>query len=151
LDRDAPLKHLLFALDGTSLAERIVEPAVALAKAMDAQLSLVRVIRPASHVVHSSHTATTIDGHLRRGAESYLQAVAAHLRAGGARVETHVRVAGQPAVGIMEQAALSDADLIALETHGRGGLSRLLMGSVADKVIRGSDLPLLICRRPQAQ
>jgi nucleotide-binding universal stress UspA family protein len=146
LDSDFQLKHLLVALDGTAAAELIVEPAVAIGKSMDARFTFVRVVPPASHLLHSTHSASAIEAHLRRGAESYLQAVANELRANGLRVETDVRIAGQPAVGILEQASVSGADLIALVTHGRGGINRLLMGSVADKVIRGSSLPVLICR-----
>ncbi len=83
----------------------------------------------------------------RQKAEDYLLAVAEHLRAGGAKVQTRVHVAEQPAAAILREAALVGADLIALETHGRG-VSRMLLGSVADKVVRGSAVPVLLCRLP---
>jgi nucleotide-binding universal stress UspA family protein len=61
----------------------------------------------------------------------------------GAAVQTRVAVDAQPGVAILDNAK-PPIDMIAIETHGRGGLSRLLMGSVADKVIRGSRLPILV-------
>src|SRR5208282_4957009 len=66
-----------------------------------------------------------------------LQKMAERMRGDGVRVRTHVVVAHQPAVAILEEASNGHADLIALETHGRNELFRLLMGSVADKVVRG--------------
>jgi nucleotide-binding universal stress UspA family protein len=88
-----------------------------------------------------------IDAQKWRQAEEYLHAVAERLRAEGASVQTRVHVAEQPAAAILREAALVGADLIALETHGRGA-SRLLIGSVADKVVRGSSIPVLVCRLP---
>lgn len=59
-------------------------------------------------------------------------------------MRTHVAVHPQPAQGILEYAATRGADLIAVATHGLGGLARLLVGSVADKVIRGASAPVLV-------
>jgi nucleotide-binding universal stress UspA family protein len=65
-------------------------------------------------------------------------------------VVVHTSVAyGQPAVTIIEYAREHAADLIALTTHGRGGAIRLLLGSVADKVVRGAGVPVLIQRSRQ--
>jgi nucleotide-binding universal stress UspA family protein len=162
LAHEATLKHLLLALDGTTLAEQILEPAVAIGKAMGAEYTLVRAIRPAwpftplssqaASARPSSPTwagAQTIDGQQRRNAENYLESVAKRLRSDGAVVHTRVHIAEQPATAILEEAAAVGADLIALETHGRGGLSRMLLGSVADKVVRGSSHPVLVCRLPE--
>lgn len=156
LKREATLKHILLALDGTSMAERIVEPALALSKAMGADFTLIRAIRPAwpfaSQATEAASAiwagAQTIDGEQRRNAQNYLDSVAQRLRSEGVVVQTRVRLAEQPANAILEEAAAVGADLIALETHGRSGLSRLLLGSVADKVVRGSSHPVLVCRFP---
>ena len=75
---------------------------------------------------------------------------AAPLRARSLTVRTHVVVEEQPAVGILQEAQKADADLIALATHGRRGLSRLFLGSVADKVVRGGRLPVLLLRPKEA-
>jgi nucleotide-binding universal stress UspA family protein len=62
------------------------------------------------------------------------------------RVRTKVVDGAQPAAAVIEAAHTLSADLIALQTHGRRGLSRLILGSVADKVLRGAGLPLLVQR-----
>jgi len=145
LEHPARLKHLLLALDGNADAERIVEPALAIGKATGADYTLVRVVRPAFPNLLSA--GKKWDEQNRLKAEDYLRTVAERLRAGGATVQTRVHVAEQPAAAILQEAATVGADLIALETHGRG-VSRLLIGSVADKVVRGSSLPVLVCRLP---
>jgi nucleotide-binding universal stress UspA family protein len=158
LEADVPLRHIVLALDGTPFAEQIMQPALALGKAMGADYTLVRVIH---HALAGGHPAAAagapapsqamsemlakIGERVRKDAEAYLEAVAESLRSDGARVQIRMPVASQPAPAILKEAA-AGADLIALETHGRRGLSRLLLGGVADKVIRGSAVPVLVCR-----
>ena len=70
---------------------------------------------------------------------------------GGAPCECKRVVVNQsPAAAILEEARGHEIDLIALETHGRGGLARLCLGRVADKVVRGAQTPVLV-HRPQAK
>jgi nucleotide-binding universal stress UspA family protein len=151
------LKHFLLALDGKTDAERIVEPALAIGKVTGADYTLVRVVRPsmpyreltpAGQAVSRAKPPVGLgknDEQRYQKAEAYLNTVADRLRIGGATVQTCVYVADQPATAILREAAHVGADLIALETHGRG-MSRVLMGSVADKVVRGSSQPVLVCR-----
>lgn len=82
----------------------------------------------------------------RAEAQAYLDQVAERLHQQGYRVRTQVALGQQPASAILDQAQSLGVDLIALETHGRRGLTRLLLGSVADKVLRGASVPLLIHR-----
>jgi nucleotide-binding universal stress UspA family protein len=157
LEADVPVRHIVLALDGTPFAEQIMEPALALGKAMGADYTLVRVIPhalPAHPAAASGVPApppamaemlAKIGERVRKDAEAYLEAVAESLRSDGAKVQIRMPVASQPAPAILKEAA-AGADLIALETHGRRGLSRLLMGGCADKVIRGSPVPVLVCR-----
>jgi nucleotide-binding universal stress UspA family protein len=79
-------------------------------------------------------------------ATRYLESLAEGLRAEGLEVAVHVDEHDAPGRAIAEIAERLDADLIALATHGYGGLKRALLGSVADKVLRGSPLPLLVQR-----
>jgi nucleotide-binding universal stress UspA family protein len=139
------LQHFLLALGGSTIAERVVEPALAIGKVMGARYTLVRVVRPAFPHLSRWSALRKIDEQNCAKAEEYLGAVADRLRAEGATVQTRVQVDEQPAAAILKEAAQVGADLIALETHGRGA-SRLLVGSVADKVVRGSSLPVLVCR-----
>ena len=85
---------------------------------------------------------------LKREAGGYLETVATSAAGEGLKVQTRIAIEEQPGVAILENAK-PPIDMIAIETHGRGGLSRLLLGSVADKVIRGSTLPVLV-HRPSA-
>jgi nucleotide-binding universal stress UspA family protein len=75
-----------------------------------------------------------------------LEAVAQKLRAEKLVVKTGLAFADQPGVGVLTEAQQACADLIALETHGQRGLKRLILGSVADKVLRGSTVPVLLHR-----
>jgi nucleotide-binding universal stress UspA family protein len=157
LGREVILRHILLALDGSPLAERMLGPAETLGKAMGADFTLLRVIQHGlySRLLHPSTGAPAlaqrvenVGDELRQEAEVYLEKVAAGLRADGLRVQTRVVAADHPAAAILGEAAAS-ADLIALETHGRRWLSRFLMGSTADKVVRGGSLPVLVSRNLQ--
>ena len=66
-------------------------------------------------------------------------------------MRTQVVVEDRPAEAILRQADEEQAGLITLETHGRRGLSRLLLGSVADKVVRGAHVPVLVHRRVRSE
>jgi nucleotide-binding universal stress UspA family protein len=83
---------------------------------------------------------------LRQEAQGYLDRVAERLRAQALGVATRVAEGPNVAAAILGAAVAPAFDLVALETHGRRGLSRLFLGSVADKVIRGTTLPVLVHR-----
>ena len=88
---------------------------------------------------------------IARGPSGHLDAeLAQRLRSGGRQIHARTLLGAQPAMAILDAAQMHGADLIALATHGRSGLARLLIGSVADKVRRGADMPVLLYR-PQAQ
>jgi nucleotide-binding universal stress UspA family protein len=82
----------------------------------------------------------------RRIAEHRLAGVQERLRAKALRVEARVITKTRPAEAILEAADRERVDLIAMTTHGEGGLRRLLLGSVAYKVVRGSHVPVLVLR-----
>src|SRR5262245_19893411 len=155
---DKPVKHILIPLDGTPLAENILESAITFGKSMGADYTLLRVITPvypvplpAEPAIFGSVATDVADrveklhGELRKEAHDYLETVAARLRGDGLKVATRVAIEDQPGVAILD-AAKPPIDMIAVKTHGRSGLTRLLLGSVADKVIRGSTLPVLVSK-----
>jgi len=161
LTKERLLRHVLIPLDGSALAEQILEPALALGAPLGADYTLLRVIKPLLPLYPEAFTTTVVEpGHamieqmqelhekVKGEAQTYLDGVAERLRARSHRVQTRVASGVQPAAAILDEAGACGSDLIALETHGRRGLSRLLMGSTADKVIRGSSLPVLVCRFP---
>jgi nucleotide-binding universal stress UspA family protein len=78
--------------------------------------------------------------------EQFLAQVAERLKGQGFKVQVQIVLGQHPASAILDTAQSVAVDLIALETHGRRGLSRLLLGSVADKVIRGASTPVLVHR-----
>jgi nucleotide-binding universal stress UspA family protein len=156
LAKEQAIQHMLIPLDGTPLAEQILEPALTLGKAMNAHYTLLRVVTPVYPVTLPSEPAIfgsvatdimerveKLHAELRKEATEYLDKIAQRLRAENLQVHTRVVVEEQPGVAILDSAK-APIDMIAIETHGRGGLSRLLLGSVADKVIRGSKLPILV-------
>jgi nucleotide-binding universal stress UspA family protein len=149
LSADAALHRILIPLDGSELAEQILEPAAALGSLMGAEHQLLFVLEPA--LIFGPHLSSTALGQdlplLRESAgqaQEYLESVAARLRARSLRVQTRLLVSPMAGPAILEEAAAQHCDLIALETHGRGGLARLVLGSVADKVIRGASTAVLV-------
>lgn len=159
LDREPSLQKIVVPLDGTAAAEGILGPVVDIARLTGASLLLVRVVRPlllegfAPAADDEKPPERSLLYELRGAqagqeaeARSYLEAAAGKLIRKGLTVQTRVQVAEQPSAAIFQAAEAAGADLVALTTHGRHGLPRLLIGSVADKLIRGSTLPVLLTR-----
>jgi nucleotide-binding universal stress UspA family protein len=162
LAREPALGHVLLPLDGTPLAEQMIEPALELGRLLGAEFTLLRVVKPVLAVDYPIEGATLgamaaalvertekLQGQVCAEALAYLEKVAERLRERGFRVRTRVEVEEQPAVAILKHSRSAAADLVALATHGRRGLKRLFLGSVADKVIRAGAVPVLV-RRPVA-
>ncbi len=152
LAQEPILRHVFIPLDGSALAEQILEPAVALGQLLGGDFTLLRIVKP---VLFAGHDPTVLGDpalgqpateQLQAEARTYLEGVAERLRAQSLRVQTRVIVNTQPAVAILEQSLEPPDGVIALATHGRGGLTRALLGSVADKVVRGATMPVLVCR-----
>ena len=141
------LKHVLVPLDGSSLAESVLEPALNFMRLWEGRCTLLRVIE-ASPATNTGwpHRQRPREHEQEEAAEAYLATVADWLREKGIGVQTRVVVAPHAAPAILEEAETQHCDLIALATHGWGGLRRMLLGSVTDKVIRGSTLPVLAYR-----
>jgi nucleotide-binding universal stress UspA family protein len=142
------VRNVLVALDSTPTAEQILEPAGTLAKLLGASCTLLRVLPSVvPHVVYTeAAVGATLADTLRAEAHVYLQRVANSLRDRGIAVQTRIIAHAHPATAILNEAASGEYDLLALETHGRRGLPRLFLGSVADKVVRGASIPVLVHR-----
>ena len=144
------LDNILIPLDRSEESERAIEPALALGQLTGAHYTLLEVLPPLTLVPVPEVTPIAMQqtdhDELRARAAAYLDTVAERLRAHGHRVDTAVVIQPQCAAGILEQAASTDTSLIAMATHGRSGLQRLALGSVADKVLRGTTVPLLLLR-----
>jgi nucleotide-binding universal stress UspA family protein len=148
----ASFQRILIPLDGSTLGEQILEPALALGSLTAAEYLLVQVVKPLSIIGSplGGYAAVADDpslvAALQRNAQEYLDRVAGRLLARACSVQTRVLVHPQASVAILEEAAAQGSQIIALATHGRGGLKRLLLGSVADKVVRESLVPVLVQR-----
>jgi len=153
VDYDAGLspRHVLITLDGSELSHGIVEPAAWLGSLTGARFTLLRVTVPmavlhAPGPVSDNGFAEKVFAEQDRHAHEYLDEIASPLRSSGLTVETAIVDDTVPATAILEYAAANDVDVIAIATHGRGGWTRLALGSVADKVLRGSLTPVILYR-----
>jgi nucleotide-binding universal stress UspA family protein len=148
----APLKNLLIALDGSPWAEAALGHAVELGRLTGASFTLLGAVSPPPVAAFDLPVYGTglIDEHalerVQGGMHDYLEGAARPLREQGLEVRTRVVTEGRPAAAILAEAEARPCDLIALATHGRRGLSRLFLGSVADKVVRGASASVLLCR-----
>lgn len=151
--------HVLVPLDGSAAADTVLDHAVSLSTPDATVYTLLTVVVPLPVLAHLSlrpeafadqvDVEDQLEGQ-REAAQAHLTAMAAELRESGALVDTRVVTHQWPAQGILDVADEQHVDSIALSTHGRGGVSRLLLGSVADKVVRGATVPVLIYRPPRA-
>ena len=143
-------RHILVTLDGSDLATRAIERAVELGTVFGARYTLLRVVLPnplvPAPLVYPRKDQLELVARERSAAFGQLESEASILRARGLDVQTVVVEAHNPATAILQFALENDVDVIALATHGRGGWSRVALGSVADKVMRGSTIPVLLYR-----
>lgn len=143
-----PYHRIVVPLDGSALAERALNQAGPLALAAQASLLLVTVVSPGDDPIASVEGLPQSAEARRQGVEQlehYLQTVAERLRSMGVTVETRIAY-GQPAEGILHCSAEADGDLIVIASHGRSGLQRFWLGSVALKVVQSAQRPVLLVR-----
>ncbi len=153
-------RRIILTSDGSPLARAAVPHALALAAAGPATVLLVAAVDSTEELRAEGQSTGWLDlgGGLtnkeieasaeeqRRLATEHLEELRADLAAGGVlTVEEHV-VAGSAGPAIVDAAARLDADLVVMATHGRGGLGRTLLGSVADHVVRHAGCPVLLVR-----
>lgn len=144
-------KRVLVPLDGSRLAEAVLPFIEQIAGPLDLEVILLRVV-PLS-ALEGVTLAGTVPGAepvvRELDAQGYLEPLVGAFRAKGVRAGARVRI-GQPATEIAAAAKELDADLIAMTTHGRTGLGRLLFGSVAEAVLRSAPIPVFLMRMTEA-
>jgi nucleotide-binding universal stress UspA family protein len=143
-------KHILIATDGSELAQKAVEQGLALAKVLQAQVLIVTVTEPWTAVVSGEmgivYPIDDYEKAVAGNAAKILADAAESARRSGQSCET-LHVKDQfPAEGIVEAANAKNCDLIVMASHGRRGLTRILLGSQASSVVTHSKVPVLICR-----
>ncbi len=141
------MEHILVPLDGSRLAESVLGPATDLARATGARVTLVSVVRtPAPYGPGILGLGGGDLDEQIRSMGAYLETIAAGLRPDGLDVATHVSHGKAPAAVIANVAEDLGADVVAMATHGHGGLTRTVLGSVTDKLLRSTALPVLVMR-----
>lgn len=137
-------RRILVPLDGSDLAEQALGHAVAQASQFQAELVLLRVVEPFPHARGISLSALDqIRRQSHTWAGQYLERTAGGIRQPGLSV-VHDIIDGRPHTAIAEYAEANEVDLIVMSTRGQSGLSRWLIGSVADRVMRGVRVPVLL-------
>ncbi len=139
-------RRILLPLDGSPLAEQALPHAAALAKHFQAELILLKVLKPLSINLNlppdfvKKHEAAT-----RKLAGEYLDRVAARVQ-GKEITKNIVTVIGRPHEEIVRFAETEQVDVVVMCTRGTSGISRWLMGSVADRVARSVNVPVFLIR-----
>ena len=143
-------KKILVPLDGSELAEKVLPHATALAKGTGAEVTLVTVVQltlgaVAAKIEAMPEAVAERRGALKAEAMIYLEMVQRDLKDQG--VVTHARaLEGDVAQEIITHAEREGFDLVAMATHGRSGIDRFVMGSIAEKVVRSTIKPVLLIR-----
>jgi nucleotide-binding universal stress UspA family protein len=140
-------KKILVTLDGSELAKKALDEAEKLANCFDAEIMLFEVV-PFMPIYGSPELVTPliVDEKQKEAAEKYLANLAEELKKKGLRVMAMVRTGQQVAVEIIDFAKEAGVDLIVMCTHGRSGISRWVLGSVALKVLTRAETPILLIR-----
>jgi nucleotide-binding universal stress UspA family protein len=137
--------RVLVPLDGSDLARSTLDQIAGLVESLGAEVRLLQVIVPRAYTYAGPVSYLAVDPTEDvADTRAYLDSVAHDLAARGWTVTTETAFGS--AVAMIALAASRGADLIAMSTHGNGGLTRLLMGSVATGVVQQATVPVLILR-----
>ena len=144
-------KHILVATDGSAASEHAAQLAVDLARTHGAKLTAVFVVDPYPYMGVGEINPLGFQAYMsaaqQHAASAHAQ-VEALCKRGGATIALQARLVENvgAATGIVETAKTEEADLLVIGSHGRSGLARLFLGSVATKVVAESQIPVLVTR-----
>lgn len=153
-ETDWSITKMLLPLDGTPLSEAIVGHATELGSLFGASYHLVRVVSTprefsSPYPPHMIEMNREYVANAEKAGGIYLEAHAQSLRSRGFTVDTAVVVGPQPVHGILMEAESSGSDFIAISAHSRRSLTRAILGSTADKVLRSAHVPVLVYRHAE--
>jgi nucleotide-binding universal stress UspA family protein len=148
-------RKVVVPLDGSTQAEVALVAVRPLLAPGQSQVDLVMVIHEpfplaTTYLPHAVSEGTLLEARKERARE-YLGNLEERLEEDGIQASGHVVVASDAGRGILSHLEEAGADLVAIATRGRGGAARLVLGSVADKVIRGAKAPILVARRLESE
>jgi nucleotide-binding universal stress UspA family protein len=148
--REPQVENIIAPLDGSPIAEQALPHVVALAKALRAKVTLVRVVPTTAYYLGMMDYPSAAYQELLDAEEEtagkYLGEIAAKLRGDGVSIAAEKLGRGDAAGAILDLAGVTPNLLVALTTHGRSGVGRFVLGSVADRVVRHVGAPVLVIR-----
>ena len=145
-------RHILIPTDGSELAQRAVRHGLALAKALGAKVTAATIKAsfnvyavPSSRDLHMSGAFAEYAEHAKAHASKILSSVADAARAAGVACETAQLEHDHPHEAIIAAAEQRGCDLIVMGSHGRSGIAAVVLGSVTNKVLTHTSIPVLVC------
>jgi len=145
-------KRILIPTDGSAVARKAVDAGVALARSLGASVVGYHAVEPLERIYVRGGasvrqaTAGEIDRGLREAGERQLDEIRRAAQAAGVACETVMTSPAEPYQGIVDTARAKKCDLVCIGSHGRGGVASVILGSVAQKVLSRSTIPVLVCR-----
>ena len=145
-------KHILIPTDGSAVSAKAVKAGIALAKESGAKVTGYYAVEPVPTQLYGEgyiadrRSVADYERRRRGEAKKHVGAIERAARKAGVRFEPLVETARTPYHGIVEAARKRDCDLIFMSSHGRTGLMRIALGSVADKVMTMSKVPVMVYR-----
>ena len=145
-------KNILIPTDGSKLSVKAMKSGVAFAKSIKAEVTGCYVVEPfqpyyfGDYIPPDMPTPKEFERHAREAGEKYLEQIEAAARAAGLKYGGSVVMADTPYAGIISAAKKGKCDLIFMASHGRSGLSGILLGSQTQKVLTHSKIPVLVYR-----
>ena len=145
-------RNIMAPLDGSELAECVLPHVEAIAKERQAVVEVVSVVEPIEiptrgGIALSGDDLKQIELQAKHEAENYLGGVVSRLEHAGVKVKSKL-IMGKAADSLSDYAQSGNFDLIIMATHGRSGISRWIRGSVADRILQSSSVPVLLVRAP---
>lgn len=147
--------RILVPLDGSVPAESLIELVCSIAARRHQEITLLQVVAPViTHLGVPESSVVSVDAEMtlahQHQAQDYIADVEEAVRARGVKCSSLVTIGASAASAILDIAKPGDFGMIAMATHGRGGIRRVMLGSVADKVVRGAEIPVLVWRPTSA-
>jgi len=146
-------RRILVPLDGSQLAECVLPHIETLDKLSKASVEIVHVIEPIElptrgGIALSIDDLKQIELHTKNDAENYLHGIVERLKLAGIKARSKILI-GKAADRLVDYIHKSNFDLLIMATHGRSGISRWIWGSVAEKILHSSSIPVLLVRPPE--
>ena len=144
-------KHILVPTDGSELSKKALAAGVAFAKSVGARITGYYAMHEPAFIYNrfgnlDQQIKTELERRAREVAQRYLDEIGEAARAAGVEFEPLITISDIPAQGIVDAAQKRKCDAIFLASHGRSGVSRLILGSVTQEVLARSTLPVIVFR-----